>query len=264
MNAIMAVDYGSFIPPILILTIVCIVGRGHFANEVTPELLSQGLTIVLPGIEGRSRANSNIAVGLRQGGVKGAVEVVNWTTGCFLLFLYHLRRGKRNHRQAAAIADRIVQYQSDFPERPVHLVGHSGGGGMIGLILQKLPVEHSVTTATLIAPAMSPGFPMHALTEKTTGGVWHHYSLLDIPLLIIGTTVAGTFDGRHMPAAGAFGFRKKHPDLHEIGYQFRMLKDWHPGGHFGCTDPVFIRRWIAPVLVNNGQCDVESLPVSAS
>lgn len=260
MNSILSMHLGSLLWPMVIIVLIGLVGCAHFKNEVTPELLDKGYTIVLPGIEGKSRANSNIAVGLRQGGVEGAIEVVDWTTGHLPLFLVHLRHLNRNRRVAGEIADQIIQYQDEHPGRPVHLVGHSGGGGMISQILDQLPDDRVVTTATLIAPALSYGYPIHEVVHRTTAGIWHHHSLIDFPVLVLGTTVAGTFDGRHGPSAGALGFREHHPDLHQIGYQFRMLKDRHPGGHFGCTDPVYVRRWIAPVLVGAEQGSVPDLP----
>ena len=40
-----------------------------------------GSVIILPGIDGRSLLNLNIALGLADGGVQSCIEVVDWTTG---------------------------------------------------------------------------------------------------------------------------------------------------------------------------------------
>lgn len=244
---------GDLLRPILvcvvIVLLVSLAGCAHFENQLAPEQLDRGYAIVLPGIEGASRMNSNMAVGLRDGGFDGAVEVVDWTTGHFPLFLIHLRHLERNRYQAREIVDRIIEYQETHPGRPVHLVGHSGGAGMIALILQELPAGRTVTTATLIAAALSAEFPIEELAERTTHGIWSHHSIGDFPLLVIGTTVAGTFDGRHAVSAGAIGFHGEHPNLHQVPYRLSMLKERHPGGHFGCTNPLFISRHVAPILV---------------
>src|SRR5260221_4327757 len=121
---------------------------GGLLNDLrTPERLEKGLVLVLPGIEGQSLLNHGIARGLADGGVISAIEIFDWTTGVILLFLYHLRGSRRHKAQAEKIARRVVEYQRNYPGRPVHLVGHSGGGAMAGLALEHLPAEVKVASA---------------------------------------------------------------------------------------------------------------------
>src|SRR5688500_12286694 len=72
---------------------------------------SQGLAIVLPGIEGLSPLNWSVARGLAEGGWPGAVVIHDWTTGWWPLFPYHLRARRRNRAAANAIAALIAKYQ---------------------------------------------------------------------------------------------------------------------------------------------------------
>src|SRR5580658_939470 len=83
--------------------------------------LTHGLAIVLPGIEGWGPLNWSIARGLTDGGFPGAVLVHDWTTGVWPLFPFHLRAQRRNRRQASAVARIVLDYQRDYPGRPVHL-----------------------------------------------------------------------------------------------------------------------------------------------
>src|SRR5438552_1321386 len=92
--------------------------------------LTQGLVLVLPGIEGRSPFNLSIARGINDAGIGAATIVHDWTTGFWPMFLFNLRASQRNRRQAEAVARVIVEYQDAFPGRPVHLIGHSGGGAI--------------------------------------------------------------------------------------------------------------------------------------
>src|SRR3954449_1783769 len=55
------------------------------------ELLTEGLVLVLPGVEGRGPLNWSIARGLLDGGWRGAILIRDWTTGWWPLFAYHLR-----------------------------------------------------------------------------------------------------------------------------------------------------------------------------
>src|SRR5713226_2011842 len=80
---------------------------GALLNDLrTPERLDKGLVLVLPGIEGESFLNHNIARGLADGGIRSAIEIFDWTTGVILFFLYHLRGWRRNVAQADRLAQR--------------------------------------------------------------------------------------------------------------------------------------------------------------
>jgi pimeloyl-ACP methyl ester carboxylesterase len=219
------------------------------------------LTIILPGIESESFANSNVAQGLQDGGVDTAIEVHDWTTGKILNVLDHLRDLERNKIAASKIADKIVDYQDRYPGRPVYLIGHSGGGGMTLLTLEALPADRHITAAILLAAAISPTYDLTTALEKTDAGIWNYYSAMDSTLLIAGTTVAGTIDGKHVPAAGAFGFEEPAGDfperhrlyetkLHQIGYDLQMVTSGNLGGHFGPTWHQFSEDYLAPILID--------------
>ena len=110
-------------------------------NFTSAERRDEGYTLVLPGIEGAHVAHAGFVSGLKSGGVPSEIEVCDWTTGTPALVLVHLRYEERNRRQAELLAEKIVNYQDEYPGRPVNLVGHSGGGGMVLLTLEALPKE---------------------------------------------------------------------------------------------------------------------------
>jgi pimeloyl-ACP methyl ester carboxylesterase len=227
----------------------------RYFRRVEPERLDQGLVLVFPGIEGRSFLNLSILNGLIAGHVKSAVEVVDWTTGYKAMVLYHLRGWKRNVAVADKLAARIVEYQDQYPGRPVWIVGHSGGGGMAMLTASALPEGHTLTGIVLLATASAPGLDVQQVLSRVDRSVWSYYSWLDAFFLIAGTSVAGTFEGRHGPAAGAIRFRGAQADaasaagrLIQVPWSWRMLRQFHPGGHFGCVHSVFISEEIAPLI----------------
>ncbi len=245
------------------------------AGCATPDLctadrLRQGLVLVLPGIEGPSFLNAALVRGLEEGGVPSALEVYDWGTGSPFGFLIHLTAAGRNQRQAEAIAARIRRYKSLFPDRPVHLIGHSGGAGVALLALEALPREPIVTSAHLLAAAVSPTYDLRAALSRTEYGIWSFYSSRDVGFLGVGTTVLGGIDRAHRPSAGAVGFqlpeginkpgrelyRRK---LHQVPYSSTMARSGNKGGHIGWASRRFARDWIAPMIL----ADMEAGPVRA-
>ena len=257
----------SFKPQILAsrlrcATLLCVAlcsGCGYFRNLTSEDRLAQGYTIVLPGIEGASVFNSNIAQGLVTGGVPTAIEVDDWTTGVSPLFLYHLQDLARNRRHARRLADRIVAYQDRYPGRPVNLIGHSGGGAMALMTLEELPAGRSANCVVLIAPAISPDYDLRTALSRVNAGVWNFHSPYDELFLVAGTSVFGTIDRRYESSAGAFGFelpetlttaemQLRAAKLHQVTFDTDMMRDGNLGGHFGATAIPFVSHHIAPLL----------------
>ena len=233
-------------------------GCGSLKEFRTPQRAEAGYTLVLPGIEGRSVWNTNIVKGLADGGVPSAIEVYDWTVGPFL-FPVNLRDIERNRREARRIAAKIVQYQDANPGKPVHLVGHSGGGGMAVLTLEALPPNRRITGAILLAAAISPDYDLSRALKRTDAGIWNFYSPYDMGFLVAGTTVMGAIDGKHGKAAGAVGFVRPwglseqdralyRTRLHQQRYSHDMVSSGHAGGHFGWADRTFVAKWLAPLV----------------
>lgn len=239
-----------------------------------PERLDRGLVIILPGIEGRSVLNYSIGWGLLDAGCQYAIEVDDWTTG-YKLPPIHLCWLERNQRQAARIAGRIEDYRTSYPGRPVHLMGHSGGGGITLLTLEALSHPHSVTSAILFAPAVSPSMNLSTALSRVEQNITHFHSPLDVFLLGIGTMLLGTIDRKYGLSAGNTGFefpRDADASVKQL-YQERliqhrftpdMIRHWNLGGHFGCVNRVFVHDRIAPLIlekahessqINAKQCD---------
>lgn len=219
----------------------------------TPERRDAGLVLVLPGIDGLSWCTRGVVRGLAEAGVPYALEIHDWTFG-ILWALRNLRDSRRHQAHAEILADKIVSYQAEHPGCPVYMMGHSAGGAMTMLTLEKLPPESRIEAGILLAPALSPSFDCRPALAHTTRGVWNFHAWGDVGFLGALTTIFGTVDGRHIPSAGLVGFREpggpvdSGPKLHQIPYQFSMLKQHNLAGHFGCVNYRFARDWVAPLL----------------
>ncbi len=226
---------------------------------MTSERLDRGYAIVLPGIEGFSRWNRKIVQGLVDAGVPCAIEIHDWTHGRFWS-LYTLRDRRRHVRQAEEIAGRIAAYRERQPHSPVWLIGHSGGGAMAVLSLERLADNCLVDGAVMLGPALSPAYNLEPALSRTRRGIWNISSRGDLLFLAVGTLLFGTIDGRHSFSAGAFGFRRRNgaaaaavapgPALTEIPWRLSMVRHGHWGGHFGYVHPRFVASTVAPLLTN--------------
>lgn len=225
----------------------------------TPERHEQGLVLILPGVEGESFLNQSVAWGLADAGVPSALVVDDWTTGTPLLYLYHLRGWSRNKRQAQRIAERIVDYQNSYPGRPVDLIGHSGGGALVLLVLEALPPDRRVTSAVLLDASISCTYDLTRALPHTVQGIDNFHSRFDCLFLGFGTLLLGTMDGQYQISAGCCGFvppaqpsettaRLYASSLHEHPFRWKMARSGHLGGHLGCVNRLFAAEWIAPLL----------------
>jgi len=224
--------------------------------------MEHGLVLILPGILGKTPFEPNIGKGLADANVPLAVEEYDWTQGPLLLVgnYANLTGNERKQQQARQIAQRIMQYQNQYPGRPVHLIGHSGGGGMVLLALEVLPPGQKITSGILLGAPVSPDYDLRVAQSHTDAGIHNFYSKADVPMYAV-TAVVGTMDGHHAGSAGSVGFnvpekltamqRRQYERLlvqHE--YSFDMVAKGHPGGHFGWTSRAFAKQWVAPIIAD--------------
>jgi pimeloyl-ACP methyl ester carboxylesterase len=222
-----------------------------------PERRRRGLTLVLPGIDGESAVSHSIVAGLLDAGVSGAIEILDWTTGCYLLGIAHLRSRERHRRQARRVADRIRAFRAEYPDLPLNVIGHSAGCGIavwaLELLAQTGPPRAAVDRLVLLASALSPGYDLRPALEQVSDRAWSFHSRRDLFFDVLGTVVFGTVDGRWGPAAGWCGVTgpaSVHPKLTQIGWTPRDVVAFHLGGHFGATNRVFVAERIAPRLLS--------------
>jgi hypothetical protein len=245
------------------------------ADLNTLQRQERGLVIVLPGIEGKSRYNVDIARGLDEGGVKMAIEIFDWTTEIPGGALINLADLERNRRMAEVLGSCILQYRFHHPDQPIHLVAHSGGAGVAVLTLESLPPNTDVSSAVLLAAAVSPTYDLRAALQRTRYGIYNYYSAYDRFLLDVGTRVFGTMDRVHGPAAGSVGFRMpqdlKEPQdqalyrkVHNISWQPEMREHGNWGGHIDWANRRWISHYLAPLIENPGPlgADPVDLPLN--
>lgn len=241
----------------LVLTVLAALGGCEKPQPfVTSERLDRGLVIVLTGIEGRSRFNEEICRGLDAGGVDWAIELHDWTSS--LGPLYNLRAETQNRQKALEIGWRVARYHWDYPERPVVLVGQSGGAAIAIWTAEALMRGHQVDGLILLAASISPGYPLESALANTTRGIVNFYSSRDVVFLGMGTTFTGTMDGRHTSSAGQSGFRLPpqnirasigYDRLYEVPWRAEMQEAGNIGTHVTSGGMEFVAKYVAPLVV---------------
>ena len=125
----------------------------------------------------------------------------------------------------------------------------------------------------MLAPALAPNYNLSTALTRTRRGIWNFYSWFDVLYLVAGTLTLGTIEGRHTVAAGNCGFVEPtelsasereayHAKLHQQRYSINMLRQFHPGGHFGWANRVFVAEVVAPILhAPRASARMESAPI---
>jgi pimeloyl-ACP methyl ester carboxylesterase len=215
--------------------------------------------IVLPGIEGMSPCPRGVVSGLRQTHPNATYEIFDWTTGHAYRMFYHARAWTRHQQIAGELAQRILALQTDQPYRPIILIGHSGGAAMAIVALEQLPPGYRVHQVILLAPDLAPSYPLGTALDRTVYGIDVFHSRFDCLMLGAGTTLLGTIERVHTPAAGMLGFHTPGcldegtqflycMKLRQHGYEPAMALTGYVGGHFTCTTPEFVNRYVSPVI----------------
>lgn len=214
---------------------------------VTPERLDQGLVIVLPGIEGEGPLSYGVRDGLVRAGVDSAVPIYRWGRPVPIAGpLLNQMDVLGNRLAGTRIAQMIVDYQNAHPDRPVYLIGHSGGGGVAVFAAEAMPEGRAVEGLILLSASISKTYDLSSALSRCQKGIVSFYSEADVALLGIGTTVVGNVDGIRGPSAGLVGFDSTPAGLHQIGWRQEMGSAGNYGGHMDSAGSAFVAKYVAP------------------
>ena len=122
---------------------------------------------------------------------------------------------------------------------------------------EALPAQHQVDGIILLAAALSPEYELAKALHRTRRGIVSFHSRVDYLFLGMGTTIAGTMDGRHTSAAGRLGFLPsggqsepaRRQKLYQIPWRGVMRRSGHWGGHTSSSSEGFIRDFVSPLVV---------------
>ncbi|MHC4441990.1 MAG: serine aminopeptidase domain-containing protein [Planctomycetota bacterium] len=227
---------------------------GCFQPEpITREQLQRGYVVMLPGVESGAWQFQGTIQGLREGGVARAIEVIEWGVRPFGS-LPNLTDLPANRRRARDIAVQIGQYHAKYPDRPITLIGYSGGGGLAVMVAEALYEPVMLDRLILLAPALSPHYDLSKALAKCSHGCVNFYSKGDFWTLGVGTSSFGTIDRKYTKSAGHVTFQVPQSTSTDQSAlkQIAWTKDWiklgHGGGHTGWLAKDWARKILAPTI----------------
>jgi pimeloyl-ACP methyl ester carboxylesterase len=216
----------------------------------------RGVVFVVGGIGGLDPLQAWAPWALPWAGVGHEITVFRWTHGiCRPLrdlqdTTYLLARG-------GELADAVRAVQKRQPARPIYLIGHSAGTGVVLAAAENLPPA-SLERIILLSPAVSPTFDLCPALRACRGGIVSFNSAFDRFMLHWGTGTFGTVDRIYGPSAGCCGFqvpeplddegRKLYDRLVQVPWSWERLLDFCGGLHNSTTMPIFLGRQVAPWL----------------
>ena len=224
---------------------------------VTKERLAAGLVVSLDGVGGYNWGPRWLRSGLDAAGVSAAIVIYDWSKGPRGMFVGDLVDEARNRAAANDLAQLVATYVAAMPDRPVTLIGHSGGAAVVVWALEALPEGCRVEQAILLAPALGPDYDLSPALRAVRRRMYVMYSKADVGLMAVGTAVFGTMDRQHSVGAGLVGFtlpagradRTQYLKVRQVPWTIDLLKSGHLGGHMGWTTTRFARDFLAPILI---------------
>ena len=238
----------------------CAAGCGGTNKEyVTPHRLERGLVIILPGIEGEGGYTYDVRAGLLRSAVDMAMPIHSWGRPIPLAGpLINQMDVIGNRIAARRIAQMVTDYQDSHPDRPVYIIGHSGGGGVAVFAAEALPDDRKLEGLILLSASISKTYNLTKALSRCRCGIMNFYSGQDVGLLGVGTTLFGNVDGIRGPSAGLTGFDKKPVGLYEIAWREEMAQTGYTGGHLSSGQEKFIAAYVAPFVLSE-QWNIELL-----
>jgi pimeloyl-ACP methyl ester carboxylesterase len=245
----------------LSLLILCLAGcpglNVQTALDAAPEPPKRGVVFVVGGIGGYDCVGWAAEWALPRSGVPHEVRDFVWTHGWGHLFK-DLQDTQHLLKKADELAAEVRSIKAHDPDRPVYLVGKSGGTGLVLAAAEQLPPD-TLERVILLSAAVSPTYDLRHALRASKGGIVCFVCCHDKLILGWGTSQFGTTDRFYGPSAGLVGFvvpqnlseddRRLYDRLLQIPWQSRMILEGHPGTHFGTSMPGFVAKEVAPWLM---------------
>jgi Serine aminopeptidase, S33 len=215
-----------------------------------------GIVIVVCGIGGIDFVAVSSQWALPRAGVRHEIREFSWTHGKGRL-LRDLQDTQHCLHKADELAAEVRKIKAHDPDRPVFLVGKSGGTGLVLAAAEQLPPE-TLERVILLSPALAPTYDLRPALRATRHEIVSFYSPYDQLVLNWGTSQFGTIDRYYGASAGLHGFvvpkdldpqdRALYERLVQVKWNPAMILEGHLGIHIGTSMPAFVAKEVAPWL----------------
>jgi hypothetical protein len=218
----------------------------------------RGFVLVADGIGGLDLCGTALRYVLAAERLPYAIQLFHWGHG-FGRWYADLTSSANRDVKAQLVADTVAQYKVNWPDHPVFMVAKSGGSGVVVKALELLD-RPLVERVVLLAPALSPDYDLTRALRAVHRDIVVFWSPLDVFILGAGTRLFGTADRVKSASAGMVGFHvppppdrdqahgRSYEKLRQVRWQPRMVTTGYLGGHVGPDSPMFLRKYVAPLL----------------
>jgi len=215
-----------------------------------------GVIFTVGGVGGFDVLGRSARSAFPRAGLAHEVRDFVWTHGWGQV-LKDLKDHRHLARQADELAAAIQRTKEADAERPVFVIGKSGGTALVLAAIEQLPPA-TVERVVLLSAAVSPDYDLRPALQACKRGIVSFHSRHDRLILGWGTREFGTADRVYGPSAGLDGFntpadlsdedQKLYDRLVQVPWNPRMVRDGHLGTHLGTSLPGFLRKQVAPLL----------------
>jgi pimeloyl-ACP methyl ester carboxylesterase len=250
----------SLFPFTFIVFIGMMPGSSVLAKAESSSSTNQkGVVFIVGGVGGFDILGTASQWELPRAGVHHEVRDFTWTHGWGQVFK-DLQDRPHLLQKAEMLAAEIQKIKKNDPDRPVYLVGKSGGAGLVLAAAERLPPD-SVERIILLSAAVSPNYDLRPAFRATRREIVSFHSPYDQFILGWGTSYFGTTDRVYGPSAGLHGFnvpgyfpqedQALYQRLVQIPWNSTMILEGHWGNHVGTSLPAFVGQEVAPWLKEN-------------
>ncbi len=218
-----------------------------------PSQLEQGIVYILPGIQGIDSHYANIRKGLTGAGIHCAIKIHAWGSQLPIVNLSINETDVAANRDwGRKIAAEIIEYQQQYPGRPIFLIGQSGGAGVSVFTAEALvdlggdPINGLI----LLDASLSADYDLSKAMSICHQGIVNFYNEQDVAMLQFGTGLMGNVDGGHGASAGCVGISGSFPRLFQVQVTGDMADDYATNPHFADCSQGFASLYIAPWIID--------------
>jgi hypothetical protein len=228
--------------------------RDHAGENRSPG----AFVVVVDGVGGLDLCGTALRYVLGAAKLPYTIQIVSWGHG-FGRWFADLTDVANRDEKAHLVAESVRSYRSSRPLDPIYMVAKSGGSGVVAKALEELD-DHQVERVVMLAPALSPSYDLSRALRAVRREIVVFWSPLDLIILGAGTHLFGTIDRIKTASAGMVGFRvpkdgqldenksQQYDKLRQIRWRPRMAATGYIGGHFGPDSPLFLRKYVVPLL----------------
>jgi pimeloyl-ACP methyl ester carboxylesterase len=221
-------------------------GSAHEVAAPFPPDTSKGRLIVLPGIHNTLFHLNGFVQMARFGLPEFDIDMRRWGTPFFGVL--NLRASERNRSVAHQIATDIAMWRREHPDDNLYLMGYSGGGGVVSLVLEALPDDVWIDRLVLVAPAISHEFEIQRHADAHVREFVVNYASERDKQVGLGTRYFGTIDRRYEYAAGYDGFPGVFAGLAQWHWRAADRAFGHRGNHIAYLGRRWQRSFLLPAI----------------